>query len=197
VTLVVAILTTVLLTWAARVDYRTRKIPRGAGFGVIAIGLFVLLWNQLWIEAVYYLLAIWCTSGGVWRLVLIMISMATVFIRGENSIPLVVGIVLVAVFFWMRWIGGGDAQLAIGLIGIGHDWPILTLLAGCTIFWMLILVFRKYGFPDGLRRLRHVFLNLSTRPDIYALRTPWAVIAMISGVIYLWLWPVITGGNLA
>ncbi|MEJ2607292.1 MAG: hypothetical protein P8Z41_11540, partial [Anaerolineales bacterium] len=66
---VISCLTTVLLIWAARFDYTTRRIPRGAGFSLLAIGLFVLLWNQLWIEALFYVLAIWCTSGGIWALV--------------------------------------------------------------------------------------------------------------------------------
>jgi hypothetical protein len=195
--IVISSLTTVLLIWAARFDYMTRKIPRGAGFGILAIGLFVLLWNQLWIEALYYVLAIWCTSGGIWILVLILTSLATIFVRGESSIPLVLGIVLVSVFFWMHWFGGGDAQLAIGLIGIGHDWAILAILAGATIFFMILLVFRRYGIMGGLKRLQHVFLNLGAKPDAYAIHTPWAVIALIAGILYLWLWPLFIVGSLA
>ncbi len=194
--ILVSILTTVLLIWAARVDYRIRKIPRGAGLCILSIGLFVLLWNRLWVEALYYVLAIWCTSGGIWSMVLILTSMAVLYIGSASSIPLVLGIVMVSVFFWMRWFGGGDAQLAIGLVGIGHDWPVLVLLVGCTIIWMVILVFRKHGFPDGLKRLRYVFLNLDAKPDVHAIRTPWAVIALISGVLYLWFWPVVSGGML-
>ena len=194
---VISCLTTVLLIWAARFDYMTRKIPRGAGFSLLAIGLFVLLWKQLWIEALYYVIAIWCTSGGIWALVLIMASLATVFAHGESSIPLVLGIVLVSVFFWVHWFGGGDAQLAIGLIGIGHDWTVLALLAGATIFLMILLVFRRHGIMGGLKRLQHVFLNLGARPDVYAIRTPWAVIALVAGILYLWLWPLFIGGGLA
>ncbi len=195
--IVISSLTTVILIWAARFDYMTRKIPRGAGFSILAIGLFVLLWNQYWIEALYYVLAIWCTSGGIWSLVLILASLATIFVRGENSIPLVLGIILASVFFWMHWFGGGDAQLAIGLIGIGHDWAVLALLAGSTIFLMILLVFRRYGIMGGLKRLQHVLLNLSAKPDAYAIRTPWAMIALIAGILYLWLWSLFIGGSLA
>ena len=193
--ILVASLATVFLIWAARVDYRIRKIPRGAGFGILAIGLFVLLWNQLWVEALFFVIAIWCTSGGIWSLVLILISMATVFLQGEASLPLVLGIVLVSLFFWMRWFGGGDAQLAIGLIGIGHDWTILALLAGCTILSMGILVFRRYGFSNGIKRVRYVFQHLSAKPDANAIHTPWALIALIVGILYLWFWPLVSGGN--
>ncbi len=191
----VASFTTALLIWAARLDLMTRKIPRGAGFGVLAIGLFVLLWNQLWIEALYYVLAIWCTSGGVWTLLLILASLATAFVRGGDSIPLVLGLVIISVFFWMHWFGGGDAQLAIGLIGIGHDWAILAFLVGATIISMIFLVFRRHGVTEGLKRLHQVFRNLAAKPDAHAIRTPWAVIAMIAGILYLWLWPLFIGGS--
>jgi hypothetical protein len=193
--ILVAGVTTVLLLWAARVDFRIRKIPRRAGFGLLAIGLFILLWNQLWVEALFYVVAIWCTSGGVWSLVLILASIMTVFLRGESSLPLVIGIVFISLFFWMRWFGGGDAQLAIGLVGIGYDWMILALLAGCTILLMGVLVFRRHGFIHGLKRIRYIFLNLGARPDVNAIRTPWAVIALIAGILYLWIWPLFGGGS--
>jgi hypothetical protein len=193
--ILVASFATVLLLWAARVDYRIGKIPRGAGFGILAIGLFVLLWNQMWVEAVFYVVAIWCTSGGIWSLVLILASIMTMSIQGESSLPLVVGIVFVSLFFWMRWFGGGDAQLAIGLLGIGHDWMILVLLVGCTIISMGVLVFRRHGLLNGLRRLRYVFQNLGSKPDADAIHTPWAVIALIAGILYLWFLPLFGGGS--
>jgi hypothetical protein len=187
------VLVTLLLIWAAWVDIRTRQIPVIAGYGILTLGLIVLLLNQLWIEAVYYALAIWCTSGGVWKTVLSIASLILVFIRGEEVIPLVLGVLIVAIFFWMNRFGGGDSQLAIGLIGVGHDWPVLAFLAGTTILAWLIIVFRKHGITSGLKRMAFVFQRIDEQADADAIRTPWAVIALIGGTLYLWVWPYLIG----
>jgi Flp pilus assembly protein protease CpaA len=194
--LFIAILVTLLLIWAAYVDLKTRLIPKGAGYGLLLIGLLVLLWNQLWVEAAYYVLAIWCTSGGIWRLVLILASAVTIFIRGEASIPLVLGILSVSAAFWARRFGGGDAQLAIGLIGVGHDWPILLFLLGATSVIGVIVVFHRLGFIAGINRFIVVFQKFLEKPDEDAVQSPWGGIALIAGTLYLWVWPIMNGGRL-
>jgi hypothetical protein len=194
--LFIAILVTLLLAWAAYFDVKTRLIPISAGYGLLLVGLFVLLWNQLWIEAAYYVLAIWCTSGGIWRLVLILASALTIFIRGEASIPLVLGILSVSAAFWAGRFGGGDAQLAIGLIGVGHDWPILFFLLCVTSLIGIGVVFQRFGFVGGINRFIFVFRNFLKKPDDDAIRSPWGVIALIAGILYLWVWPVLNGGSL-
>lgn len=194
--IVIYVLATLLLLWAAWIDVRTRKIPVIAGYGILALGLIVLLWNHLWIETIYYVLAIWCTSGGIWKAILSIASLIMIIIRGEVVIPFVLGILVVSIFFWMNRFGGGDSQLAIGLIGVGHDWPVLAFLAGVTIFAMLFLVIRKHGITSGITRMVIVFKQIDEQADADALHTPWAVIALIAGTLYLWVWPYLNGVGL-
>jgi len=38
-----------------------------------------------------------------------------------------------------------------------------------------------------------VLKNFSRTPDSEAIQIPWAVVASIAGVLYLWSWPFING----
>jgi hypothetical protein len=131
--IIIAALGTALLVWAAIVDTRTRKIPVAAGFGMLGLGLAVLVKEGWYIWAAYYILAIWCTRGGVWQAVLVVASIGILWAFEWEAAPLVLGITFVSLLFWRNWFGGGDSQLAFGLIGIGHDWLVLALLFGLTI----------------------------------------------------------------
>jgi hypothetical protein len=185
----VAVAGTGLLAWAAVEDARRRKIPVAAGFGTLLLGLAVLVEASLYTWAAYYLLAIWCTRGGVWRYVLVAASVLMVFLYPGEGLPLVVGVLFVATLFWMKWFGGGDAQLATGLIGIGHDWKVLGMVFGLTIVvGVLLTIVRRGGVAAGLRRLAWVAGHLGESPDKEAIRTPWGIVAAIAGVSYLWLW---------
>lgn len=183
-----------LLLWAAVIDYRTRKIPVVAGFGMLGLGLAVLVKGGGGIPflALYFLLAIWSTRGGVWQVVLLAASVGMLWAFGWEAGPLVVGILFVSYAFWSGWLGGGDSQLAFGLIGIGQDWLILTMLFGLTILAGVILAIRKQGgVEQGARRLISVARRLGEPPDDEAIRTPWGIIAAIGGVSYLWLWALV------
>lgn len=192
--IIIAVLASAALIWAAVSDYKTKEIPAPAGFGILALGLFVLLWNKLWIEVIFLILVIWCSSGGIWRLVLIISSLIALFLRGELIIPFVVGCLFVTVMFWSKIIGGGDSQLAVGLVALGHDWAILIYIGLITVLSAFILVIvKKGGVLPGIKRMFTVLRNFSRTPDSEAVQIPWAVIASISGLLYLWSWPFVNG----
>jgi hypothetical protein len=188
----VALLGTAFLAWAAVTDARTRKVPVAAGLGILGLGLVVLVWDGWYLAALYYLLAIWSTRGGVWRYMLVAASLVMLWMYQWEAVPLVVGVLFVALLFWRKWFGGGDAQLAIGLIGIGHDWMVLGLLFGLTILVALALtVIRQGGVVQGVKRMAWVASHMGEPPGEEAIRTPWAVVAAIAGVGYLWLWALV------
>jgi hypothetical protein len=177
-----------LLAWAAVEDARRRKIPMAAGVGMLVLGLAVLVQASLYIWAAYYLLAIWCTRGGIWRYVLVGASLLMVFLYPWEGLPLVVGVLFVATLFWMKWFGGGDAQLATGLVGIGHNWIVLGMVFGLTIaVGVLLTIVRRGGVVEGTKRLAWVARHLGESPDEEAIRTPWGIVAAIAGMCYLWL----------
>jgi hypothetical protein len=190
--IVIAALGTALLVWAAIVDSRTRKIPVAAGFGMLGLGLAVLVKEGWYIWAAYYILAIWCTRGGVWQAVLVVASIGILWAFEWEAAPLVLGITFVSLLFWRKWFGGGDSQLAFGLIGIGHDWLVLALLFGLTIVLGVgLTIIRKGGVQQGVKRLVSVARRLGEEPDSEAIRTPWGIVAAVAGVSYLWLWALV------
>ncbi len=192
--IIIAALGTALLVWAANVDSRTRKIPVAAGFGMLGLGLAVLVRDggaiPFW--AMYYLLAIWCTRGGVWQAVLVVASIGILWAFEWEAAPLVLGITFVSLLFWRKWFGGGDSQLAFGLMGIGHDWLVLALLFGLTIVLGVgLTIIRQGGVQQGVKRLVSVARRLGGEPDSEAIRTPWGIVAAVAGVSYLWLWALV------
>ena len=184
---VLSILATGALVWAAVRDIRSNLIPHIAGFGVLAIGLGYLLLNGLWLEIAFYLSAIWGSRGGVWRLPILVLAV-TLLGQGINKAPFVIGVLYVLAIFELGWFGGGDSQLAFGLMAIGRDWWILTYLFGGTILLAFVMMFRKHGFISGLKRSLWVFRNMRS-PDREAIRFPWAILASLGGLTYIWVFP--------
>jgi Flp pilus assembly protein protease CpaA len=188
----VAALGTAALAWAAGADVKTREIPAPAGFGMLGLGVLVLLLEKWYVGAAYFVLAIWCTRGKGWQYLLLVGSAVMLWAYQWQAAPLVVGVLLVTMIFRMKWFGGGDAQLAMGLVGVGHDWLVMGLVFGLTILVGIVTVIvRRGSVTEGARRLLWVARNLNAQPDSDAIRTPWAVVAAIGGVAYLWLWAVV------
>jgi hypothetical protein len=184
---VLSILATGALVWAAVRDIRSNLIPHIAGLGVLAIGLGYLLLNGLWLEGAFYLSAIWGSRGGVWRLPVLMLAVL-LLAQGLESIPFVIGVLYVLTIFEMGWFGGGDSQLAFGLVAIGRDCWILVYIFGGTILFGLAAMFLRGGLGGGLERFRWVLRNWNS-PDDEAIKFPWAVMASVGGLAYIWLFP--------
>lgn len=189
---IVAMLGTVLLVWAAVQDVRRGKVPVVAGFGMLMLGLAVLIQQTLYLWAAYFVVAIWCSRGGAWRAVLAGASLVMMWLYGWDALPIVLGVLFVSTLFWMKWFGGGDAQLAMGLIGIGHDWLVLGMLFGLTIVVGIVLtMIRRGGVVEGAKRLSWVASHLGEPADAEAIHTPWGIVAAVAGVTYLWLWALV------
>jgi len=184
---VLAVLATGALVWAAVRDVRSNLIPQIAGFGVLAIGLGYLLLNGLWLESAFYLSAIWGSRGGVWRLPILVLAVL-LLAQGVGKAPFVIGVLYALVIFELGWFGGGDSQLAFGLIALGRDFWILGYLFGGTILLGLIAMFLRRGFGGGFKRFWWVLKNLNS-PDREAIRFPWAILASTGGLIYMWVFP--------
>ena len=186
VRVILYVLASAALLWAAVGDFRKRKIPRVAGFGLLLIGLIFLLINQMWLEAVFYLTAIWGSRGGWWIVLYVLIAIGVVY-RELDSLPLVVGILFVLSMFEYGWFGGGDSQVAFGLVAIASDvWMVLYLMTGAVVLVFVLNIFREGGILGAIKRF--VF-TLKNPPDESALRTPWTVSALMVGLVYLWVWP--------
>lgn len=179
------------LLWSAVADVRTRRVPRAAGWGVLAIGLLTLLIGQRWLEALLYVGVVLGSSyrgtlpvAGLGGLGLLVIT------NHPASLPLVVGLGYVLGLFRLRWLGGGDAQLALGLIAVAGDWRMLGYLFGAYVFIAMVVLLLRRGFTGSVRRWVWVAGHLAEAAgDSEAIRVPWAAFACLGGWVYLWLLP--------
>ena len=181
-----------LLVYSAYSDYRTRRIPFGVGLGLLLTAAVILVIEKMYWEALFLVVAVIGSRGGMWSLLVYLSAMLLFGAKGETAaLPMVVGILLFNFMFSMRWIGGGDAQVAFALIAVGHEWMMLYLVLGFAVVAGLVMVFRKYDLKGGLSRLWVVTrrLNKSSEKDENAIRSPWIIWAAIGGMCYLYLIP--------
>jgi Flp pilus assembly protein protease CpaA len=168
-------------------DVRSNLIPHIASLDVLAIGLGYLLLNDQWLESAFYLSAIWGSRGGMWRLPILMLAVL-LLAQGLESFPFVIGVLYVLAIFELGWFGGGDSQLAFGLVAIGRDWRILSYLFRGTILLAFVMMFCKHGFVSGLKRSLWVSRNMRS-PDWEAIKLPWAILVSLGGLTYIWVFP--------
>ncbi len=189
VTIVLYIMASLALGWAALSDVRTRKIPFIAGIGLLFIGLLFLIKERLWIEVIFFTVVIWGSRGGIWYVLIAGVA-AFILLNSPASTPFVLGMLFVLFIFAMGWFGGGDSQVAFGLVAIARDWWMLGYLFGGTIFVAIVLsVVKRGGIKGAAERLWWLSRHMKEAPDEEALRTPWAVLASAAGLVYIWLWP--------
>ncbi len=181
------------LVWAALSDWKTLRIPRVAGWGVLAAGLVSLLAHGLWLEALLLFGVVLASSfRGTGPFLIVLILGGVLLANHPASLPLVVGLAYVFLAFRLGWLGGGDAQLALGLLAIARDWWMPALLFGVYGLLSLGVVLARRGPAGAVRRLVWVGRHLDQAEiDTEAVRVPWAVVAGICGLGYLWLLPVL------
>jgi hypothetical protein len=184
---ILAFVVTSGLIWSALEDAHSRHIPRVAGICILAVGLISLVLSSLWLASTFYIAAIWASGGGLRRLPMILFAIPLVA-DGVGSVPFILGILFVLAIFELGWLGGGDAQLAFVLIGLARDWWMLGYFFGGTILLALILVLMQRGVRGAARRFWWVARNLEA-PDAEAIRVPWALIAALGGLTYIWIHP--------
>lgn len=178
----------VALAWAASNDFKTRRVPVATGIAMLAIGAIFLSIGKHWLPLVFYIAAIWGSRGGIWRVPVFVLAILVVGQGGLGVAPLAVGILYALAIFWLGWFGGGDAQLAFGLVALGQDWWILTYIFGGTILLAIVLLVVRRGISGAGKRIQHVLANLDS-PDEEAIRVPWAIIAAFGGIVHIWFWP--------
>ncbi len=187
-----SVLVSAALVWAALSDLRTRLIPAAPGFGMLAAGLVSLWLHQLWLESLFYVAALWGSRGGVWRLPTSVLAVVLVA-KGGGALPFAAGVLYVLALFRLGWFGGGDAQLAFGLMALARDWWILGYLFGGTILLGLVVMSAGRGVRGGAQRFCYVLRHLDA-PDEGAVKVPWGVLAAMGGLSYIWVAPGLAWG---
>ena len=86
----------------------------------------------------------------MWRLPVFVLALLLLS-NDLGSLPFFIGILYILAIFEVGWFGGGDPQLAFGLVALGRDWWILAYLFGGTILYGFAVMFRRHGFGGGLK----------------------------------------------
>jgi Flp pilus assembly protein protease CpaA len=179
-----------LLAYAAVEDIRKREVPYVAGVGIMLFGAFALFWDQHWLLGVFYLVAVMGSRGGLWGLASIVVGLATLAVPGlaAEAYPFILAILFVNTMFSFGAIGQGDAVLAYGLLSIAYEnglWMPLVLL-GASILGLLPLIWKRSP-KEILDRATKILKNFRRlEEDEEAVKFPWAVIAAVIGLVYLW-----------
>jgi len=185
-----ALLATLLLGWAALADLERRRIPRPAGYGLLLLGAGTLALDRCWLGLACFLLTLWCTRGGAWWRLLVVGLAVSLPAAGGRLLPLWTGLLAVGEAFRRGWLGGGDAQLAFGLVALAPGrWVVLVLAAVTVLAGVLVMVARGGGLAGGWTRMLAVSRMLGQPPDGEAVRSPYAVVVLAAGVLALWVLP--------
>jgi len=131
------------------------------------------------------------SRGGLWGLAAVVVALATLAVPGlvADAYPFILAIFFVIAMFSFGVFGQGDAVLAFGLLSIAYEsrlWMPLALL-GTSILGIVTLVWKRSP-KEILDRATHILKNFgSIEKDEEAVKFPWAVIAAVIGLVYLWL----------
>lgn len=187
------ILTSMLLIWAAIADLRTRRIPRIASYLILLLAIAWLFAHEQWWEAVFLGLVVirpakkpllyLAELSGFLLMVMRSFSLETIFF--------VVAILVVQLLFDNRILGGGDAQVATAVIAIIPEWRLFVLLTLVYVAIVIILSVKRFGFRGWMARLKQL-LSRHRKPietDTEKIQTPWVVIVAACTLIYIWVYP--------
>ncbi len=180
-----------LLIYAAAVDLKKREVPNVAGIGILLIGAATLFWEQHWLLGVFYLVAVMGSRGGLWGIAAVAAALTTLAVPGlvTEAYPFILAIFFIITMFRFGVFGQGDAVLAFGLLALAYSdglWMPLALL-GTSLLGIIPLVWKRSP-KEILERATYILKNFgSIEKDEEAVKFPWAVIAAVLGLVYLWL----------
>jgi len=186
-----AVVVSGLLVYAAVIDLKKREVPYVAGIGIMLIGAISLFWEQHWLLGVFYLVAVMGSRGGLWGLAAVALALTTLAVPGlmAEAYPFILAIFFIITMFRFGVFGQGDAVLAFGLLALAYKdglWMPLALL-GTTLIGIVPLVWKRNP-KEILDRAMNILKNFgSIEKDEEAVKFPWAVIAAVIGLVYLWL----------
>ena len=180
-----------LLVYAAVMDVRKREVPYVAGIGLMLFGGFALIWNQHWMLVLFYFSAVLGSKGGIFGLIPLILALVSFGVPGlmGEAYPFILAILFVITMFQFKAIGSGDAVLAFGLLAIAYEsklWMPLVLL-GSSIIGVVPLLWKRNP-KEIFERTKKILINFGKiEQDEEAVLFPWAVIAAVIGLVYVWM----------
>ncbi len=181
------------LGWAAWADIRTQRIPAVVCWGLLAGGLVAEAARAHWASVALLGVLLLDADHKLSRPVTTAIAglLAAMSVRAGYGIVTVTWLVVYLLWDVVPFLGGGDAQLLIGLSGLFPS-PFLVggWLAAQAVAVPAILFLRYRG--SALRVVAQTTVNYLgfKMPAPAATRIPSALLVVVPAVIYLWARPV-------
>ena len=180
------------LVWAMWADGRTHRIPALVAWGGLALGVGAELWRGHWATLTLLGVLLLDADRKLPRSIIMPLALLSVAIAQTSGYGLVAATWLVAYLLWeiVPLLGGGDAQLVMGLSGLFPDpWLIGGWLITQAVVIPVLLIWRhrRRAFQvvtqATLGFLRHTTNGL---PAQAMTRIPGAVLIGLPAMVYLW-----------
>ena len=185
--LAAGILIFILLIVASVSDIKTRKIPSYCSYPIMILAMVLFILDKEYLLIPLFVLAVLGTGNTIFRIVYIVLSVVLVANRGEWLVPLIAGLVIGDIFFSMRLIGGGDAQLLFGMLAYAYrGWGMLIIIAAITIVSGFVLIIKNRG--KAKNRIIEILKNLkkgTIGKDTSRIQIPYAIVLCLSMAIYM------------
>ena len=177
-----------MLIISAVSDVRTRRIPKICSYGLLLISLLRLVYNRQYVLATYFALSVFATGSKSLKLFL-YIGAAVIFAnKGEVAFPLIFGLAAADLFFTLKIIGGGDAQLLFSMLGFGYkSWKMSASVSAVTLIVGLIVILYSHESIDLKERIISIKNSWKTgtiESDRSRIRIPFAVVLPMSFMLY-------------
>ena len=185
--LAAGILVFILLIVASVSDIKTRKIPSYCSYPIMILAMVLFILDKEYLLIPLFILAVLGTGNTIFRIAYIVLSVVLVANRGEWLVPLIAGLVIGDIFFSMRLIGGGDAQLLFGMLTYAYrGWGMLIIIAAITIVSGFVLIIKNRG--KAKNRILEILKNLkkgTIGKDTSRIQIPYAIVLCLSMARYM------------
>jgi hypothetical protein len=180
------------LLWAMWADARTQRIPALVTWGSLALGVGAEAWRGHWATLTLLGVLLLDADRRLPRSITAPLVLSSVAIAQSSGYGLVAVTWLVAYLLWevVPLLGGGDAQLTMGLSGLFPS-PFLIgawlVTQAVVIPILLIWRYRRRAF-EVVTQATLGFLSHSTAglPEQATTRIPGAVLLGLPTLVYLW-----------
>jgi len=191
--IIVLIIVSALIVWAAISDWRTRRVPRTASYLLLLTAEFWLFAHGQYWEALFVGLATIRPAKKPWMLLCEVSGILLIAARefSPQTIFLVAAVLIVQLLFDHKVWGGGDAQVATALVAIIPEWSFFVLLTLIYMVVVIVLSIRRFGLHGWFNRLKSIIAKfrkpIEEDPD--KIQMPWVVLSATCTLIYVWVYP--------
>ena len=178
----------ILLLISAVSDEKTRRIPKECSYGLLLISLMLLIFEKQYVFAAYFTLAVFATGSKSLKLLLFIGATAIFANKGETAFPLIFGLAAADLFFTLKIIGGGDAQLLFSMLGFGYkSWKMAASVSAVTLIVGITVILYSHGSRNMRERITSIKNSWETgkiESDRSRIRIPLAVIFPMSFMLF-------------